>query len=75
MAEVRVQAQAQVQAGERRYAVDEVYVRLSWGLFSSLVWRGQWELAPLIGLVRVPVGEVLLSLEEEANIGSVRVSN
>jgi hypothetical protein len=74
VAEVRVQAQVRVQAGEQRSAVDGVYARLSWGLFSNLVWRGQWELAHLMGPVRVPVGEVLLPLEE-ADIGTVRVSD
>jgi len=62
-----------VQEPGQRCAADGVYARLSWGLFSSLVWRGQWGLTHLTGRVRVPVAEVLRPLEE-AGIGTVRMS-
>ena len=67
----RVRVRVEVQ--ERRSAVGGVCARLSWGLFSSLVWRGRRGRAHLMGPVRVPGVGVLLPLEE-ADIGTVRLS-
>jgi hypothetical protein len=71
LGEVReVRVQVRVQGCE---AVG-VYDRLSWGLSSNLVWRGQQELAHLRGPARVPVAEVLRP-PGEAGIGTMRVSD
>jgi len=47
------------------YVVDGVFVRLSSGLSSNLLWPDQREPGHLMEPVRVPVVGVLLPLEEE----------